>query len=145
MSITWILVADASRARLFESTRREEPLHQLYSVDNPAGRLRGRSFTTDHPPTVHESMGFARHSIEPHTALRTRQAERFAGRLVALLDRGRTRHRFQRLVLVAPPAFLGALKAACGKPLGEIGALQHLCHGNAMLEFHQALNAQGAK
>lgn len=126
MSITWILVADGSRARLFENARRDEPLHHLDNFINPAARMSGRRFTTDRPPTVDESVGCARHAIEPHTTLREKQAARFARVLTAALERGRNRHRFQRLVLVAPAKFLGALHECCDKPLrdcvtGEIG------------------------
>jgi protein required for attachment to host cells len=126
MSITWIMVADGSRARLFENARRGEPLHQLDSFDNPAARMSGRRFTTGRPPTVNESVGPARHSIEPHTTLHDKHATRFAKALATTLENGRTAHRFQRLILVAPAKFLGALHECCDKPLrdcvaGEIG------------------------
>ncbi len=49
--------------------------------------------------------------------MRIRQTERFAGSLVALLERGRARCRFQRLVLAAPAKFLACLNAACGRAL----------------------------
>jgi protein required for attachment to host cells len=119
MTITWVLVADGSRARLFESTRRDEPLHQLESFLNPDVRASARQFTTDHPPTVNESVGFARHSIEPHTTLRSKQTMRFARTLAAALERGRTERRYERLVVAAPARFAGALHGQCAKPLRD--------------------------
>ena len=115
MSITWILVADASRARLFESTRRDEPLHQLESFINVEARLAGRQLTTDHPPTVNESMGHTRHSIEPHTTLREKNMAQFAKEIANALERGRTSRRYERLVLVAPAKFLGVLHGCLDK------------------------------
>lgn len=119
MAVTWILVADSARARVFESTRRDEPLRQIESFANPDARESGQAFTTDHAPTVNESMGFARHSIEPHTTLRTKQATRFAKTLVAALEHGRTQQRFERLVVCAPAKFVGLLHGQCGKPLSD--------------------------
>lgn len=117
MSITWVLIADGSRARLFENARRDEPLHQLESFLNADARLPGRQLTTGRLPTVNESMGYSRHSIEPHTTLREKQMAGFAKELADALERGRTARRYDRLILVAPPKFLGALHDCFDKPL----------------------------
>lgn len=62
MSITWILVADGSRARLLESQRSGEPLHPLGDFANPAAR---RS-TTGRPRSHHESVGCGRSISQSH-------------------------------------------------------------------------------
>lgn len=141
MSITWILVADGSRARLFESTRRDEPLHQLENFLNPEARLAGRELTTDHPPTVNESMQFARHSIEPHTTQREKHVAHFAKELADALERGRTDHRFERLILVAPSKLLGALHEQFDEPLRQcvIGELHRDISTLPATEIHERI------
>jgi protein required for attachment to host cells len=116
---SWILVADRARARLFEWAGRDAKLVEIETFVNPDGRGPERNQTTDRPSRVHESMGATRHAIEPHTSLRDKSADQFARELDASLERGRTLHRYEHLVLVAPPQFLGVLRAALGKHVRE--------------------------
>lgn len=116
MTRTWILVADRARARLFESDR-SGALSELGCYTNPEGRAGTRGMTSDRPPTVNESVGHARHALEPHTSPRAKVAANFARELREVLDRGHGMQRFERLVLVAPPRFLGDLHRAFGKAL----------------------------
>ena len=117
MTTTWILVADGSRARLFESAAPDSPLVEIECFANPEGRAGARQMTTERLPRVHESVGPVRHAIEPHTTLREKVGDRFAKTLGGVLERGRVQHRYERLVLVAPPRFLGALHDNLGKTL----------------------------
>lgn len=116
---TWILVADGARARLFEAASPDDALNELACFANPGGRSHGRNFTTSRPPTVNESVGATRHSIEPHTTLREKTTDRFARTIKDELERGRNDHRYERLVIIAPPRFLGALHGTFPKPLRE--------------------------
>jgi len=116
---TWILVADGARARLFEAVSSDNALNELACFANPGGRSHGRDFTTARAPTVNESVGATRHSIEPHTTLREKTTERFARTIKDELERARNDHRYARLVIVAPPRFLGALHGTFPKPLRD--------------------------
>jgi len=116
MPKTWILVADSARARLFEAGR-AGALSELGCYTNPEARAGTRGMTTDRPPTVNESLGSARHALEPHTSRREKVSGNFARALRDVLDRGHVLQRFDRLVLVAPARFLGSLHAAFGKHL----------------------------
>ena len=117
MKTTWVLVADGARARLFETAPVERALTELDCYANPEGRAGTRGTTTERPPTVNESVGPARHSIEPHTTQREKVADRFAKSLRDVLERGRNEHRYEQLVLIAPPRFLGRLHANFSKEL----------------------------
>jgi protein required for attachment to host cells len=117
MATTWILVADRARARLFSSATPDAALAEIECFDNPDADT--RDVTSHRPPTVNESVGPARHSIEPHTTLREKVTDRFAKSLTDTLERGRVDHRFDRLVLVAPARFLGALHDNLDKPLRD--------------------------
>ncbi|WP_017464142.1 host attachment protein [Dyella ginsengisoli] len=119
MASTWILVADAARARVFESDRRGGPWTVVSCLANPDGRAPGRDATTERAPRTMESVGSARHAIEPHTSLRDKSSERFARMLRDELERGCTERRCEQLVLVAPPRFLGTLHGVLDKALRE--------------------------
>jgi protein required for attachment to host cells len=90
MPTTWILVADRTRARLFSTSRAEQPLDELRDFLNPEG---------------HEHV--------------QELAEAFARELCAALDRGLVDHACERVALVAPPEFLGMLHGCASKRVRE--------------------------
>lgn len=108
----WALIADAQRARVLERTSPGGPWHEVESEATERYDPPSRELGSDRPGRAFESMGGARHAVEPrhdpHREAKRAFAEELAGRLAAALQAGRC----QRLVLVAPPAFLGDLRAA---------------------------------
>lgn len=108
---TWILVADEARARVFEARRPDGMLVERESFIHEEGRQHARDAMADRLPRTQESVGSARHAIEPRTDLETIEATRFAHELAALLETGRVGRHYERLVLVAAPRFLGVLRA----------------------------------
>jgi protein required for attachment to host cells len=50
--------------------------------------------------------------MEPRTPAKEVESERFAARIAALLESERHRNTYTRLVVAAPPAFLGQLRGA---------------------------------
>ena len=112
--LEWALIADAQRARIFEHAMPAGPwsecVAEATATDNPPSHEQG----IERPGRVRESQGMARHAIEPredpHRAAKRGFARQMADRLEAAAQAGR----FARLLLVAPPAFLGDLRAALG-------------------------------
>ena len=117
MTSTWILVADTARARLFEPAPSDGRLVEIECFTNPEGRAGARQVDVHHPPSVNESADAGRCQVEPHASARERTAHRFAHALSEVLERGRARRRYERLVLVAPPRFLGTLHQHMSEPL----------------------------
>jgi protein required for attachment to host cells len=117
--ITWILIADLGRARLFEHRRRSErTLEPIFEDDRPEFRDREQRRTSDRPGRVHESHEAARHAAEPHTSNEERARDRYARELIDRLHAEAAQRRFHNLVLVAPPAMLGTLRKLLGDELG---------------------------
>lgn len=110
MRTTWILAADRAKARLFSFDGDPDSITELEDFVNPNGH--GRQPAQDRPPRTHDRQGASRHVIEPRTSPRDKADESFARELDSVLERGRVDHRYQDLVLIAPPRFLGALNAA---------------------------------
>ncbi len=109
--VTWILIADGSRARLLSNHgpgRGVEPV----SEDLLEGRnLPGREIMSDRPGRTFDSVGAGRHAKEPRTDAREVEKQRFSHVLAEMLHRELGRGKFERLVLVAPPKELGRLRA----------------------------------
>lgn len=112
MSKTWILVAHRSGARLFENRGPRKGLDSLRQIENPAGKLKNHEINSDKPGRSFDRGGRGRHAYATEQDPTTHVAEHFAKQLAALLDEGRNEQRYNRLVLVAEPRFLGILRGS---------------------------------
>lgn len=120
--ITWFCVADAGTARIKKSASPRGPLESVVTL-NHAPYEHGRY---EEAGKGQESMGSARHGFQDAEGPIRREKREFADIVAEYLDAAAERGEYHRLVLAAPPKFLGDLRAALGakaKALiaGEIG------------------------
>lgn len=106
---TWVLVADAAKARLFELPGKGANLTEIACYAHPNGRAPGCHPVHGRLPRTQESMNASRHAIEPRTTLKDKHAKEFADTLSDIVQHGRLEGRYDELVLIAPPRFLGTL------------------------------------
>ena len=114
MTMIWVMVADSSRANLYSTNSPIGALQEVESFDHPASRQHVQDLTSDQPGRAFDSGGQGRHAMEPRTDPKQHEAITFAKELGKRLETAATQHRFDRLVLVAPPAFLGLLRKELG-------------------------------
>ncbi len=117
MEKTWIVVANASRARLFAREGTAGALTEVDDLINAAVRLRTADTETDRlGPT---SAGKSRHNTggalpnkayEPPQTPAEHETELFARSVITCLLDGYRQGRYQHLELVAAPQFLGLLR-----------------------------------
>ena len=109
---TWILIADGAHARLFAN---HGPGKGVEALDN---RVQQGDHRPDHELVrdglgrTFESAGDMRHAIEPRTDPHRELKRTYAKYLGRVLDQGLAERAYERLVIVAPPAALGDLRAA---------------------------------
>ena len=115
MDATWIVSANAGRAKFFAQAGLTTPLDVVNELTNNAVRLR----TAD---TESDSLGqisAGRHSMgttgqpsgyEPEQSPAQHQTELFARRVAETLLKARHEGRYNKLCLVASPEFLGVLR-----------------------------------
>lgn len=122
MADTWVLVADHARARLFslEAGR----LDEIACFANVEARVPGHERERAPPPRVHDRFGESRHATQARTLPQDKIAARFANELLTALACGRTAHEYRKLVLIAPPRFLGVINSALGESLHACVALR---------------------
>jgi protein required for attachment to host cells len=118
MATTWIVAADESRARVLQVTGRAQHLVEVEDLVNPEGRLKDRELTTDAHPRFRGTDGPANDREE--TSAVEHEVERFAKRVGEHLDKARQQGRYDQLVLVAPPKFLGALRKELHKEVEKL-------------------------
>jgi protein required for attachment to host cells len=111
MKPTWIVIADGSRARLFEQTAPDERWRELRAWVNPASRLRTESLAFDQLGRASKGQPGAI-SFVPRTTPRQREHRRFAHELARHLDLGVRSGQCDGLVLIASRSMLGELRQA---------------------------------
>ncbi len=110
MSTTWILVANAARARLYENTGIGKGLKLLSELDHPESRMKGSELVSDRAGYV-QGVGNGHASRQQATDPKQNEAEHFALEIARNLEHGRGQNKYERLILVAGSPFLGILKA----------------------------------
>lgn len=107
---TWVVVANSSRARLFERRAGGGELAMLREFEHPESRAKGGDLASDRPGHTATDQG-RRTALMPDTEPKRVAQEQFARELGHMLDQGRVENRYSGLVLVASAPFLGILRA----------------------------------
>ena len=122
---TRIVVANQAQADFYDAAGPQAALRFAQRLDNPAARIPDRDLGTDRPGRVFDraaTSGVRRgatghHATGGERSPRRQAATVFARRIAADLSAARESRRFDRLMLIAAPAFLGVLRKALPKAL----------------------------
>jgi protein required for attachment to host cells len=106
----WIVVANRGVARLFQARQATGPLEEMDAFIHPEARLPDRDLVSDRPGRGFERSGPGRHAEEPDSSVAEVEADSFALELSRFLLKSRHDGRFDALVLMAAPGFLGSLR-----------------------------------
>ena len=109
MKLTWILIADSSRARIFTADTPSSPLQEREDFSHAESRLHDREITADLPGRIKES-GMGGHAFEQKTDPKKQEAINFARSLAHRLEAARNANELEQLLIVAEPSFLGLLR-----------------------------------
>lgn len=107
---TWVVAAEAGRARIFIQERPGAGLEELEDLLNPAARTPERGLISDDHGRTFDSRGAGRHAKEPRVSAKKQEESEFAREICRHIEQGRTAEKYDRLVLVAAPEFLGLLR-----------------------------------
>jgi len=118
MKTTWIIAADASRARILQVMDRDGRLAEVEDFVNPDGHAHDRDLVTDAHPRFRGTSGPASDREEPKAT--EHATELFVKQVSEYLDKARNAHRYDRLHLVAPPRFLGQLRKELDKEVQKL-------------------------
>ncbi len=119
MADVWIVVADSSEARIYAARNPRSELELLDTLTHAASRMHPRDLVSDAPGRVHDRFGPGRHSLDQGQQLKHTEKERFAREIAARLTEAHRQKKFDRLVIMAGPAFLGILRACFDKSVAQ--------------------------
>jgi protein required for attachment to host cells len=116
MQKTWVLVADTTRARVFSTDRPLGALQEVETLVHTESRLHEQDLTSDQRPGRRQgSNGTGGHSMGHEDDPRRQEQVRFARQICEYLENAHSQHQFERLYVVAAPAFLGDLRHGLAK------------------------------
>lgn len=116
----WILVGNASRMRLFSADERGDNWQLLEELRHDESRAHNGDLKEQRDNPNGGTLHGPNEEKEPD-ARQELEHGRFARELAGRLERGVDGHAFERLIVAAPPTFLGRLRKALSKRV-----LQHL-------------------
>lgn len=109
---TWFVVANRSLARFFETEGGIKGWRALQEIPHPEGKLKNREIETDRKGAsmVHGGANSPVHGGGDKGEAAFHVMQEFARSIAKVIENGRVHNAYDRLVLVAPPRFLGELK-----------------------------------
>jgi len=120
MPKTWVLVADTTRARVFSVEKATPGLQEVETLVHTESRLHEQELTSDQRPGRRQgSDGTGGHSMGHEVDPKRQEHQRFAKEISAYLEGAHTAKRFERLYVVAAPAFLGDLRNHLSKVVAQ--------------------------
>ncbi len=114
--ITWILTANATGAKLYETDATRIGSKDLKLIDefsHQENRERISEMMTDKTGHYQSDFGSGQGAYASRNDPKEIEAERFAQILATKLNKGRTDHLYQKLVVIAPAKFHGLLNEKC--------------------------------
>jgi protein required for attachment to host cells len=121
MHTTWIVVANSSNAHIYAHEGRDNTLQQVMTLSHPESRERTLDINADEDGRYKNRLGRAGNpnqvaqqgagggNLGAHQTPHRHEAEIFAHQIAHLLDEARMQNRYDSLIFVASPEFLGAL------------------------------------
>lgn len=165
MQTTWIIAANAGRARFFSESDPAAPLQEIEDMVNDAARLRTSDINTDREGVT--SAGGSSHNIgtqgiatshngkagapnkqyQPAQTPEQHEAEKFAKDISHYLMQAHQDGRFKQIILAASPEFLGTLRLNLDphiKAAIKLEVNKDYTHSNGQ-QLREQLHAQQAK
>lgn len=123
MKNTWLLIANGSEARLFETEFRPKTLTLIQEFSHPECREKGADLASDKAGHYQGDVGTgasSQGSFSEPTDPKEYEMERFAAELVQTLDAGRNANSYQHLIVASSPKFHGLLNKKMNGHLSKL-------------------------
>jgi protein required for attachment to host cells len=117
MERTWIVVCDASHCRFFLKRQASHEWVKFEEFEYNVGREKGLDLTSDRPGRRYDAGPNHRSAVGAQTDAREHEEDRFAHSISKMLHDAYNQNAFERLILVAPPQFLGRLRNELRGPI----------------------------
>jgi protein required for attachment to host cells len=110
MPKTWVVVAESSRAKIYELQKRNLPLKELEGFAHTPSRVHEQALTSDLPGRSQDSRGHGSHKMGTQVSAKEHESMEFARTIGQHLDAAHYKGKFDKLIIMSPPGFLGQLR-----------------------------------
>jgi protein required for attachment to host cells len=117
--VTWIIVADGSRARFLANDGPGKGLHAAIAGEFHHDLPPTRDLGTEKPGRIASRANTGRSAIQPHVDWHQFEKEKFSQEMANLLNDAAEKKSFDDLIIVAPPRTLGTLRHALSANTSE--------------------------
>ena len=109
----WVIVADEHRATIYAREKKYSPMQEIKALQNDAAREKDSELVSDRSGRSFDSRGKGRHTMGgDESGTKAQSYLLFAKEIAENVSRARQGGKFDRLVVVAAPRFLGVLRPA---------------------------------
>lgn len=109
----WIVVADEARALVYAKDLKQDPIQELFSLDNAIAREKMEDLISDRGGRSFDSQGEGRHTMSEEKAdAKYQAASAFAKEIAGRISGARNDGTCRGFALIAAPRFLGLLRDA---------------------------------
>jgi len=119
MATAWILVANASEAKVYSNKGIGKGLEIIAKLSHPDSRKKTSDLVSDRPGHM-QGSGNGHGSRQPATDPKQHEHDIFARELAQQLDQGRTANSYQRLIVVAEAGFRGLLNGVMNSQVNSL-------------------------
>ena len=123
MKPIYVVVADNVHARIFTVKTLSSPLEEIETLTHLEGRLHDREMTSDFPGKI-KGNGKMGHAFEQRTDPKQNESDKFACQISNYLEDAHNTNKFNQLLLIAEPSFLGLLRKNFSQPIRKLVALE---------------------
>jgi len=142
MPNTWLVVANASQATIYQTEQRPKTLTMVKEFLHPPSREKGEQLASDRPGHFQgEAVGMegtTHGAFNEPTDPKAYEHERFATELAKELDAGRTANSYKNLIIIASPHFHGLLNKSMNSHVAAMVG-QHIQKDYTTLEPKELL------
>ena len=114
MPKTWVVVAESSRAKIFELENKNAPLKELQGLANTSSRIHEQKLSSDLPGRTP-----GKHKLTSRTSIKQLESQQFARSIVEHLTNARNKQKFSKLIIMSSPGFLGQLRKQIGSKINK--------------------------
>jgi protein required for attachment to host cells len=111
----WVAVLNGSKARIFYNNGLSKHIELVKECTSDTAHMRSSELGRDKPGRVFESANTARHSVEPKTDLHNKDKIQFAQQIASILNQASALGKFNNLILISSPEFLGEIRTKLSK------------------------------
>ncbi len=109
-TLHWILVANGSEARIYAAGALLSDLAVVRTLDHPKSRMRSRELDSDDRGRTREGPNLPHSAMDGYDTPQDREVVVFGREVAEVLRQGLDDRAYERLIVVAPPRFLGVLR-----------------------------------